>query len=253
MLPNSIGDLNGAKYSDASWQKAKSLIDKATKTGLGVELIALKKSYDGAKETLKKLDAGMVPKMRNPDDIKEAKAEAEKTLAGPVVSGLITKIDAAAKKATAVSKMKISKGAIKAATDIANGLNAIKKALEDEKFADFDAKLDHMQKLYDAQRKDFKPAAKLLIDTVAALEKSPVLESIQGTAFSGAYRGFQNKIGNLPEFKDIYDDKFDGLFYERMDTKGKTEEEIKKELLKIATETKAYLKICLVRAKEKGY
>jgi hypothetical protein len=88
---------------------------------------------------------------------------------------------------------------------------------------------------------------------MAKLEKAPVVATAEGTDFSGAFRGFQNKIGNLPEFKDIFDDKFDGLFLERMKWEKMTDEQIKKEMLKIVSETRAYMKICLTRAKEKGY
>lgn len=253
MLPDAVTDLGSQEYSEPGWQKAKSLIDKATKTGLGAELIALRKSYDGAKDTLKKIDVKMVGKLRDEDAIKAAKVEAQKVLSGSVVQGLITHLDTAAKKATTVSKLKLSKGAVKASTAMAAAFRAAKKALEDETLADFDAQLQHMNLLYAAQRKDFKPSAQKLIDTLKKLEDNPVAETAEGTEFSGAFRGFQNKIGNLPEFKDIYDDKFDGLFTERMDLKKMTPEEIKKEMLKIVSETRAYMKVCLVRAKAKGY
>ncbi len=253
MLPQAVVDLGDKQYSEPAWQKAKSLMDKATKTGLGTELIALKKAYDTAKEPLKKLDAGMVGKMKDEKAIKAAKAEAEKVLAGAAVSTLITRLDSAHKKAVATSKLKLSKGAVKAASDMATAFDAAKKALESEKFVDFDNKLQHMAQLYAAQRKDFKPAAQKLAEVLKQLEQHPVAATAQGTEFSGAFRGFQNKIGNLPEFDGLFEDDFDGLFVERMDLKNMTEEQVKTQMLKIVADTRAYMKKCLVRAKEAGY
>lgn len=253
MLPLQVAALADKVNSEPGWQKAKNLIDKGTKTGLGAELILLRKSYDSTKETLKKLDSMMVGKMRDEDEIKAAKAEAQKVLDGPVVAGLITRLNAASTKAKAVAKMKLSKGAVKAATDLAAAFDAAKKALEDEKLTDFDAKLNVMAQHYAAQRKDFKPSAIALQQVLLKLEKNPVAASAQGSEFSGAFRGFQNKIGNLPEFKDLYDNKFDGLFIERMDLKKMSDDQVKAEMLKIVSETRAYMKICLERAKAKGY
>ena len=96
-----------------------------------------------------------------------------------------------------------------------------------------------------------KAAAKRLIDVLAVVEKAPVLDSLRGTEFSGAYRGFQNK-GKLPEFRDLFDDRFDGMFIERMDTK-KPEPEIRKEILKLVADTRVYVRKFLDRAKQKGY
>jgi hypothetical protein len=253
MLPNIVADLNGAKYSEPAWQKAKSIKDMATKTGLAAELIALKAVYLKAKPVLTKLDAGMLPKIKGPDDLKKAKQTAEDTLAGAEVKALIAKLDVVSKKAAAVAKMKLASSTIKAATDISHGLAAIRLALVNEQFTDFDDKLKKMELLYAAQRKDFKPAAQKLKEVLEHLEKNLVVKSIQGTEFSGAFRGFQNKVGNLPEFLDLFDDSLDGLFVERLDFQNKTEEETKKILMKIVTDTRAYMAKVLKRAKEKGY
>jgi hypothetical protein len=255
MLPNAVIELGSAKgqYSNDAWQKSKTLIDKASKTGLGPFLEDLQKAYASVKDDLKQLDAGMVGKLRDEDEIRAAKKAAQDMLNSSGVKKLIKAIDDAAKKADTVSKGKMSSSAKKAATAIAGGLDSIGDALRGETFADFDAKLAHQAKLYAAQRSDFLAAAKLLQATLKKLASAPVIETCRGTDFSGAFRGFQNKVGNLPELKDLFDPRFDGLVVVNEDLDKKKPEEVRKILLKLVTDTTAYLQKVLKRAKEKGY
>ena len=69
MLPPDVVALGDKDNSEPVWQKSKSLLDKATKTGLGRELLALRKAYDGAEKTLNKIDVGMLGKLRDENAI----------------------------------------------------------------------------------------------------------------------------------------------------------------------------------------
>ena len=252
MQPNSVA-VYIPEFSDAEWQKAKTPIDKATKTGLGAELVKLQAAYAKAKQPMTKLDAGMVGKLRDEDEVKQAKAEAIKTLASSDVKAFMAALVATAKEASAVSKLKLSSSAKKYAQDAATELQKIKADLDKETFADFDQKLDHMQKLYAAQRTDFKDSVKKLLAVIERLDKTPTLETCKGTDFSGAYRGVQNKIGNLPEFKGVFDGKFDGLWPTSSGLEKKLPDEIKKALQQHAKESRLYVAKILSRAKAAGY
>ncbi len=255
MLPNAVFDLAGSKgkYSNDAWQKSKTPIDKASKTGLGPFLDEIQKAYASVKDDLKRLDAGMVGKLGGENEIRAAKKAAQDMLNSSGVKKLIKAIDDAAKKADAVSKGKMSSSAKKAATAIAAGLGSIADALRGETFADFDVKLAHQTKLHADHRGDFLASAKLLQATLKKLAAAPVIDTCRGTEFSGAFRNFQNKVGNLPELKDLFDDRFDGLIIEKENLDKKTPDEVRKILMKLLTDAAAYLQKVLKRAKEKGY
>ena len=251
MYPNSVADTTS--LTDANWQKAKSLPDKATKTGLGAEFTKLQAAYAKVKPTLMKLDAKMVGKLRDKDAIAEAKKQAIATRDGSDVKAFLAVAAATATKAEAVAKLKLSSSAKKFAQDAATKLKKIKSDVEGETFQDFDDLAAHQDKLYAAQRTDFKAAVKKLLDVIEKLDKAPTLETTKGTEFSGAYRGVQNKIGNLPEFKGLFEDKFDGLWPQKANLEKKPPEEIKKQLQNHARESRLYVQKILQRAKEAGY
>jgi hypothetical protein len=255
MLPNAVTKLSNAKgeYSNDAWQKSKTPIDKLSKTGLGPYLDDLHKAYASVKDDLKQLDAGMVGKLRDEHEIRAAKKAAQDMLNSSGVKKLIKAIDDAAKKADAVSKGKMSGSAKKAATAIAGGLGSIRDALRGETFADFDALLARKTKLHNDHRGDFLPAAKALQATLTKLKGAPVIETCRGIDFSGPFRNFQNKVGNLSELSDLFDPRFDGLIVVNEDLEKKNPEEVRKILLKLVADTTVYLQKVLKRAKEKGY
>jgi hypothetical protein len=251
MYPNSVADTTS--FTDANWQKAKSVIDKATKTGLGAEFTKLQAAYAKVKPALMKLDAKMVGKLRDEDAINEAKKQAVAVRDGSDVKAFIAVVNTTATKADAVAKLKLSSAAKTFAQNAATKLKKIKSDIEGETFADFDDLVEHQKKLYAAQRSDFKDSVKKLMAAIDKLEKAPTLQTCAGTEFSGAYRGVQNKIGNLPEFKGVFEDKFDGLWPSKANLDKKPPEEVKKALLNHARESRLYVQKILQRAKDAGY
>ncbi|MEI7687797.1 MAG: hypothetical protein WCL32_22555 [Planctomycetota bacterium] len=141
----------------------------------------------------------------------------------------------------------------KAAAAIATGAKKMKADLEGEKFADFDKKKKQLHDHYASQRADFKNSVKLLMDLLVKVEAAPTLKSATGTTFSGPFRNFQNKVGNLPEFADLYNDEYDGLIVETANLTKKSPDEVKKILLKLVQDVRNYIAKVLKRAKEKGY
>lgn len=69
MLPPDVVALGDKDNSDPSGRNRRACFDKATKTGLGRELLALRKAYDGAEKTLNKIDVGMLGKLRDENAI----------------------------------------------------------------------------------------------------------------------------------------------------------------------------------------
>lgn len=254
MIPDSLTDLDGSgsRYTDKSWQKKKLLIDKGHKTGLGAALTKMQSAYNKAKTDLNKIDVRAVGKLRNEDEVRAAKKTAKKTLAGSAIKTLIAELgnvatlaDAAAKKLSPVSKAE--------AVKIATGVKKMKADLVNEKLTDFDAKEQMLKQHYASQRSDFKNSAKLLADMLKKVDANPTVQSVSGTDFSGAFRNFQNKVGNLPEFSDLFEDEFDGLLVTNEDLAKKTPAEAKKIILKHTQDARTYMAKVLKRAKEKGY
>jgi hypothetical protein len=252
MMPNSVADLgvSTSKYTDASWQKTKLAVDKMHKTGIGVALTAVQNAFKSAKEDLKKLDVMMIGKLRTEDEVRAAKKAAQQTLAGGTVKALITTlgtssstIETGAKKLSIVSK--------NSALKLATGLRKMKTDLEGEKFADFDKKEQTLNAHYAAQRRDFKNATKLLTDLIRQVDAAPTLQSVSGTTYSGPIRNFQNKVGNLPEFKDIFQGKYDGLIAQKL--QGKTPEAVKTIILAYNQELRNYIAKVVQLAKQKGF
>jgi hypothetical protein len=255
MLPNAVIELGSAKgeYSNDAWQKSKTPIDKASKTGLGPYLDDLHKAYVAVKTDLMRLDAGMVGKLNGEEEIRAAKKAAQDMLNSSGVRKLIKAIDDAAKKADAVSKTKISSSAKKGAAKIATELSAMKDALSGQTFTDFDKKIAEQAKSHETQRGNFLASAKLLQATLKKLASAPVIETCRGTEFSGAFRNFQNKVGNLAEFRDIFDPRFDGMVIQHENLEKKTPEQVRQILLALVKDTTIYMEKVLKRAKEKGY
>jgi hypothetical protein len=252
MMPLSVTDLgtSTSKYTDASWQKTKLGVDKIHKTGIGVALTAVQNAYKSAKEDLKKLDVMMIGKLTTEDEVRAKKKVAQQTLAAGTVKTLIatlgtssSTIETGAKKLSIISKT--------AALKLATGLRKMKTDLEGEKFADFDNKETSLRAHYAAQRLDFKNATKLLVDLIRQVDAAPTLKSVSGTTYSGPIRNFQNKVGNLPEFKDIFQDKYDGLIAPKL--QGKTPEAVKSFILAYNQELRNYIAKVVQRAKEKGF
>jgi hypothetical protein len=75
MLPPAVFDLGISKgpFSNDAWQKSKTPIDKASKTGLGPFLDEIQKTHASVKEDLKRLDAGMVGKLSSTEEVLAAK------------------------------------------------------------------------------------------------------------------------------------------------------------------------------------
>ncbi len=201
--------------TDAAWQKKKSFLDKAkkaTKTGLGAELLKAEAAYKKIKwETL---DAKMQGKWADGDAIREGKRLAQKHYTAAVKPATTAFLRASKVAHTTSKNAALSKTAQAAAVAISKELLRHVGVWNTIKYDDFDEVLQRWQQGVDLWRGRLKGNLLSLERMLDALDDDPKLANWDND-LTQAFRSVGNSLGNNPEFKDIWPtwQPWDGLHH----------------------------------------
>lgn len=207
--------------TNADWQKKKSFLDKAkkaTKTGLGAELVRAEAAYKKIKWDL--LDAKMQGKWRDGDAIREGKRRAQQHYTAFVKPAEAIFMQASRKARDTATNPALSKTAQKAAAAISAELLRHVSYWKRIKFDDFDEALNRWQQGIDLWRGRLKGNVQTLERLLNALDRDPKLANWDNE-LTQAFRSVGNSLGNNPEFKDIWPTwrPWDGLQKDKFNAK----------------------------------
>jgi len=188
-------DIYPVEAKNTSWQKKKSFLDKAkkaTKTGLGAELLKAEAAWNKFKPYMDKLDVrSAVIGGRTPEKVQQAKTDATKILNGPVkvTAAALLKAAAMAKK-TSLNKG-LSKPAVAAAKVIETKLMQRARFLRDIKLDDFDQMINTLQQQQQGAANLLKPYITSIRQDANDVKRNPTVNQYVGKATTGFYQGIR--------------------------------------------------------------
>jgi hypothetical protein len=203
--------------TNSDWQKKKSFMDKAkkaTKTGLGAELLKAEAAFKKIKwETL---DAKMQGKFKDGAAIRAAKVKAQQHYTS-VVKPTIKALELAASKARVTyNNPALSSTAKTAAKAISAEALKQSAAMLSVKFDDFDEVEQRWQAGVNLWRGRLKGNVAKLESELKELATKPSVANWTDDV-TQAFRSVANSLGNNPEFADIWPtwQPWDGLQHTR--------------------------------------